>query len=109
MSDDVNPTQVRRIKTVRAYSLSRSSSVASLHTQFDTAAINHKSGPHPHKEAESWRSRVKCALLGVKGSMLPADRFGYRKAGAGRGGEKPENPVARLKLLLVGIVFVLVG
>jgi hydroxymethylglutaryl-CoA reductase (NADPH) len=65
------------------------------------------------------RQRVKCALLGgEKGSGLPEYSPGYGHAvgkgakaqklrvhGKGKEVQKQENPVARLKLLLVGFVF----
>lgn len=90
--------QVRRIKTVRAMSRSRSSSVTSgaADAHQKPSSLVHTQRP----EAQSLRKRISSALLGVKGSMLPDNKTGY---GKGKD-DKEENPVARLKLLLVSLV-----
>ena len=82
-----SPAQVRRIKTMRAVSLSRSSSSASLDGMPRAGT--------PVTDSQRLRKRVSM-LLGVKGSMLPGN---YAKSKDRE--YKPENPVARLKLLLV--------
>jgi hypothetical protein len=87
-----SPAYVRRIKTMRAVSLSRSSSSASLDGM-------PRSGT-PVTESQRLRKRVSSMLLGVKGSMLPGNHVGICSKNKDRE-YKPENPVARLKLLLV--------
>ncbi|PPR02206.1 hypothetical protein CVT26_012098 [Gymnopilus dilepis] len=109
--------EVRRIKTVRAMTRSRSnsfSSVASSSTltasgngrQLQSAMARPVVPPPP----KTLRQRVQSALLGgEKGSGLP--EYGYGSTGtrarrgskSRKGGEahKQENPVARLKLLLI--------
>ena len=86
-----SPAQVRRIKTMRAVSLSRSSSSASLDGMPRAGT--------PVTDSQRLRKRVSM-LLGVKGSMLPGNHGGVYAKSKDRE-YKPENPVARLKLLLV--------
>jgi hypothetical protein len=82
---------------MRAVSLSRSSSAASLDGCYSPrSAIAHS----PIPESQSLRKRISSVLLGVKGSMLPGNNVGGYAKSKDRE-YKPENPVARLKLLLV--------
>lgn len=80
--------EVRRIKTIRM-SRSRTSSFSSLDDlhRFDVAGNN--------PDTLSLRKRISMTLLGVKGSMLPENHTNGKET------EKVENPVARLKLLLI--------
>jgi hydroxymethylglutaryl-CoA reductase (NADPH) len=84
--------EVRRIKTVRALSISRSSSTLSLDKHSGKMSGQHGLGKKLAK-------KISEALLGVKGSMLPDNKLAYSKA-QGKV-NKTENPVARLKLLLI--------
>lgn len=114
--------QVRRIKNVRAMTRSRSNSISS-----NTSSIGTQGSTTPRLQSamarpaappapKSFREKVKLVLLGEKGSGLPEYGFGYAYAAGkgqkaqksrvkpkGKGAEvaKQENPVARLKLLLV--------
>lgn len=108
--------QVRRIKTARAMtrsSLSRSSSTSSLASGFNLKTLSAASGkPSALANGRSKLSSVKepaspkglrqrlSALLGEKGSGLiqSMENAGSTKTGSPT---KQENPVARLKLLLV--------
>lgn len=85
--------QVRRIKLVRAYTRSRRNSASS-----DAKPSNLR----PRIQADiqqnlntGLRHRFSAALLGVKGSFLRQSSNGQTK---------DENPVARLKLLLVSLL-----
>ncbi|CAA7268335.1 unnamed protein product [Cyclocybe aegerita] len=119
--------EVRRIKTGRAMTRSRSNSISSTTssatgTLTPTSAMARPPGPPAPK---TLRQRIKSVLLGEKGTALPGYGVygygvnGYGKAGAGgrkrtggmsmkgkegkEGAKKAvvENPVARLKLLLI--------
>ncbi|KAJ2925104.1 hypothetical protein H1R20_g12000, partial [Candolleomyces eurysporus] len=109
--------EVRRIKTARALTRSRSNSGSSVRSVsgsstnlagLASAMARPPSGPQP----QTLRHRISSALLGgEKGSSLPdyARGLGVRVKGgmgkvAGLANDdqvKPENPVARLKLLLI--------
>ena len=80
---------------MRAVSLSRSASSVSL----DGCHVP-RSGA-PIAEPRNLRKRISSMLLGVKGSMLPGNNLGVYGKAKEREYYKPENPVARLKLLLV--------
>ncbi|KAF8970164.1 hydroxymethylglutaryl-coenzyme A reductase-domain-containing protein [Flammula alnicola] len=122
--------EVRRIKTVRAMTRSRSNSISSNASSSTATYYYSASTPTgrlpsamarpqpPPPPPKTLRQRVKSALLGgEKGSGLPEYGLGY---GGGRGAkaqkarmqmqskqgkagdvQKQENPVARLKLLLI--------
>lgn len=88
---DYLSSQVRRIKLARALTRSRRNSTAS--------DLKPSSLARPRVQADieqnlnmSLRQRVSAAILGVKGSFLRQDRNAQNKN---------ENPVARLRLLLV--------
>ncbi|KAI0032617.1 hydroxymethylglutaryl-coenzyme A reductase-domain-containing protein [Vararia minispora EC-137] len=80
--------EVRRIKMFRAMSRSRRPSMSDIKPALTPLRLDphHPSVPVPNL---SFRQRVSATILGVKGSFLRDD--------AG----KEENPVARLKLLLI--------
>ncbi|KAJ4468808.1 hydroxymethylglutaryl-CoA reductase [Lentinula aciculospora] len=75
--------EVRRIQSIRAISKSRVASVATSPT----------SSPRLRPVNPSLGSKISSLVLGEKGSSLPATR--------GKKQDKHENPVARLKLLLI--------
>lgn len=114
--------QVLRIKTVRAITLSRSNSSSSLASLSGRRSVMTKlspSTPSTTKDDKTFGQKVFSILLGgEKGSALP----GYIDLISGRGrgarspknlktkqrvGQQQENPVARLKLLLVCFIFLL--
>ncbi|KIM42323.1 hypothetical protein M413DRAFT_70770 [Hebeloma cylindrosporum] len=87
--------EVYRIKTVRAMTRSRSNSISS-NASSSTAISNNRlqsamARPQMPPPEKTLKERVKCILLGgEKGNGLPD-----------YGMQKQENPVARLKLLLI--------
>ncbi|KAF9474127.1 hypothetical protein BDN70DRAFT_816199 [Pholiota conissans] len=84
--------EVHRIKTVRAMTRSRSNSISSSASSVATAKLQSAmSRPQLPPPPKTLRQRVKSALLGEKGSGKAV----------GGGMQKQENPVARLKLLLI--------
>lgn len=108
--------QVRRIKTVRAMTRSRSNSISSIASSSTATSNNRLQSAMARSQmpppAKTLKERVKCILLGgEKGNGLPDYGFGYaagrgsktqkRVHAKGKGMQKQENPVARLKLLLV--------
>lgn len=98
--------QVRRIKQFRAQmSISRSRSSAIFPTDIGNKTITGnliRPSPPPHT---GLRQRLSSALLGSKGSMLipssPSTDLHVLSAKGKDQDFKQENPVARLKLLLV--------
>ncbi|KAH7869130.1 hydroxymethylglutaryl-coenzyme A reductase-domain-containing protein [Lentinula edodes] len=79
--------EVRRIQSIRAISKSRvASRVASV-------ATSPTSSPKLRPSHPSLGKKISSLVLGEKGSSLPAT--------PGKKQDKPENPVARLKLLLI--------
>ncbi|KAF6757834.1 hydroxymethylglutaryl-CoA reductase [Ephemerocybe angulata] len=108
--------EVRRIKTARALTRSRSNSFSSIRSSGSSTNLSSlASKPSamarpPTPSTPTLRHKISSALLGgEKGSSLPeyARGLGVRVKGKVRGvvaGEevvRPENPVARLKLLLI--------
>ncbi|RDB27504.1 3-hydroxy-3-methylglutaryl-coenzyme A reductase [Hypsizygus marmoreus] len=106
--------EVRRIKTVRALHKSRSttalrsrSSSFSSVNSFSLSTLSSPYSSHPPTPKPAIRPSamtqpppppsLRERLLGVKGSLLP----GKNGKGKGQEQEKQENPVARLKLLLI--------
>jgi hydroxymethylglutaryl-CoA reductase (NADPH) len=100
----------------RSRSNSISSNVSSATATSNSRLQSAMARPQTPPSVKSFKDRVKCALLGgEKGNGLPDYGFGYGYA-AGKGTktqklrlygkskvQKQENPVARLKLLLVGL------
>ncbi|KAI8986682.1 3-hydroxy-3-methylglutaryl-coenzyme A reductase [Trametes punicea] len=89
--------EVRRIKRVRQMTRSRSSSIIAV-TANGTAVrgalsrSSSKTGPEPTDEPMNLRERVSASVIGVKGSLLKGDNPRM---------DEVENPMARLKLLLI--------
>ncbi|KAH7910359.1 hydroxymethylglutaryl-coenzyme A reductase-domain-containing protein [Hygrophoropsis aurantiaca] len=81
--------EVRRIQTVREMTRSRSSN--NLSSEGKVSAL---ARPPQHQQDNSLRHKISETLLGVKGSML-------RRKNSPPPDLKEENPVARLKLLLI--------
>ncbi|KAH7926257.1 hypothetical protein BV22DRAFT_1119007 [Leucogyrophana mollusca] len=81
--------EVRRIQTVREMTRSRSSNNLSAEGKASALAR-----PPQHQQDNSLRHKISETLLGVKGSML-------RQKNSPPPDLKEENPVARLKLLLI--------
>lgn len=115
---DIYFPQVRRIKTVRAMTRSRSNSITSSTSSAVTARLQSAmSRPQVPPPPPTLRQRLSRVLFGEKGNSLPGyaiGGLGYGNAGArggkaqkikmvgkGKDNQKQENPVARLKLLLV--------
>lgn len=102
--------QVRRIKQFRAQmSMARSRSSNTLSTDGSktiTGNLIHTAPPSP----TGLRQRISSVVLGVKGSML-TPRSSLTDLRLGKDREfKQQNPVARLKLLLVCCVdFIFLG
>jgi hydroxymethylglutaryl-CoA reductase (NADPH) len=61
--------------------------------------------PAPPATPPTLRHKISSALLGEKGSSVPGYAAGTQKSLRVPVGEKQENPVARLKLLLVCNLF----
>ncbi|KAL6300816.1 3-hydroxy-3-methylglutaryl-coenzyme A reductase [Sparassis latifolia] len=87
--------EVRRIKMVRAMCRSRSTSIsAPTDGSAMRPALTHTVSKAEVPTQKSLKERVSAAVLGVKGSVL-------KDVQASKVSVKVENPVARLKLLLI--------
>ncbi|KAH9948008.1 3-hydroxy-3-methylglutaryl-coenzyme A reductase [Amylocystis lapponica] len=88
--------EVRRIKKVRSMTRSRSTSITAVTANGTVVrtAMSRSSTPKPDASPKSLSSRMSTAVLGVKGSLI-SEQQGSKVEMTG------ENPMARLKLLLI--------
>ena len=93
--------EVRRVKMVRAFSKSRASTPVPASPVLKPTILKSSSPLKPQPVVEKppigFAEKLSVALLGVKGSLLKEGEPGGRR----RRRELEENPMARLKLLIV--------
>ncbi|KAI0945632.1 hypothetical protein AcW1_001808 [Taiwanofungus camphoratus] len=86
--------EVRRVKLVRAMSRSRSPSIVTPSGNVVRTALAKPTSKPDLSAHKTWSERLSAAVLGVKGSLLP-------DAQGGKAYVADENPMTRLKLLLL--------